>query len=432
MSNETEHKLRFETLQVHAGQVPDIATHSRAVPIYATTSYVFESTQHASDLFAVNASGDIYSRVSNPTTDIFEKRMAALENGVAALAVASGQAAQFLVFSLLAKSGENIVSASSLYGGTTQQLKNTLPRYGITARFASSNNTEDFRKLINEKSKAIFVETIDNPTGLVPDFRALSDLAHEHGIPLVVDNTFGAGGFLCRPIDHGADIVVQSATKWIGGHGTTIGGVVVDSGNFNWKNGKYPELSEPTPSYKGIIYTEAFGRSAFVTCLRMEALRETGPCLNPFASFLLLQGLETLSLRVQRQVDNALEIARWLKTREEVNWVSYPGLEEHPSHDLAKKYLTNGFGGVLTFGIKGSLAVFIDSLKIISHLVNVGDSKTLAVAPAATTHAQLSEEELNNVGITKDMIRLSLGIEHIDDIKHDILMAAQAASSKND
>ncbi|KAF7726531.1 Homocysteine synthase [Apophysomyces ossiformis] len=427
MSSE-ERKLHFDTLQLHAGQTPDPATNARAVPIYASTSFVFNNTDHGADLFALRAAGNIYSRIMNPTNDVFEKRIAALEGGAAATVVSSGQAAQFLTFATLLKTGDNFVASASLYGGTYNQFKILFQRFGFTARFVNSNDPEEYRKQIDENTKAIYVESIGNPKFDIPDFVALAKVAHDADIPFIVDNTFGAGGYLVRPIEHGADIVLHSATKWIGGHGTTIGGVVVDAGKFNWANGKFPDFTEPSEGYHGLKFWETFGNLAFTFRLKTESLRDAGPCQNPFGSFLLLQGLETLSLRVQRHVDNALELARWLQSRDEVSWVSYPGLEDHPHHQIAKKYLKNGFGGVLTFGVKGSLKAFIENVKIASHLANVGDAKTLVIPPALTTHQQLTEEEQLASGVTKDMIRVSVGIEHIDDIKWDFAQALEAAS----
>ncbi|KAI8982964.1 Cys/Met metabolism PLP-dependent enzyme-domain-containing protein [Pilobolus umbonatus] len=423
-----ERQYHFDTLQLHAGQKPDPTTNSRAVPIYATSSYVFNDTDHGANLFALRESGNIYTRIMNPTNDVFEQRVAALEGGVAATATSSGQAAQFLTIATICTAGSNIVASSKIYGGTYNQLKVVFPRLGINTKFVESNDPEDFRAAIDEKTKLIYVESIGNPKFSIPDFRALADVAHEAGIPLVVDNTFGAGGYIVKPIEHGADIVVHSATKWIGGHGTTIGGVVVDAGKFDWSNGKFPEFNEPSPSYHGLNFWETFGKLSFTFRLKTESLRDIGACQNPFASFLLLQGLETLSLRVQRHVDNALELARWLQSRDDVNWVSYPGLEDHPSHEMAKKYLENGFGGVLTFGAKGSLKTFIESVKLASHLANVGDAKTLVIAPSLTTHQQLSDEEQLSAGVTKDMIRVSVGIEHIDDIKWDFDQALKKAT----
>ncbi|KAG2227597.1 hypothetical protein INT45_002282 [Circinella minor] len=420
--------LHFDTLQLHAGQEVDKTTNSRAVPIYATSSFTFNSTDHGANLFGLKESGNIYSRIMNPTNDVAEKRIAALEKGAAATIVSSGQAAQFLTLATICKAGDNIVAASNLYGGTYNQFKVVFPRLGINVKFVNGIDPEDFKKKIDDNTKAVYVESIGNPSFSVPDFEALAKVAHDAGIPLIVDNTFGAGGYLVKPIEHGADIVVHSATKWIGGHGTTIGGVVVDAGKFNWNNGKFPDFTEPSPGYHGMRFWETFGPMAFTFRLKTESLRDIGACLNPFGSFLLLQGLETLSLRVQRHVDNTLELARWLKARDDVNWVNYLGLEEHPSHKTAQKYLKHGFGGVLTFGAKGSLKAFIENVKLASHLANVGDAKTLVIAPALTTHQQLSDEEQEASGVTKDMIRVSVGIEHIDDIKWDFDQALKIAA----
>ncbi|MCY4673715.1 MAG: O-acetylhomoserine aminocarboxypropyltransferase/cysteine synthase [Bacteroidetes bacterium] len=421
--------LHFDTLQVHAGQEPDPATNARAVPVYATTSYVFNDSDHGADLFALKEFGNIYTRIMNPTNDVFEKRIAALEGGLAALATSSGQAAQFLALATLAESGENIVSSSYLYGGTYNQFKVTLPRLGISVRFADGDNPRSIEALIDERTKAIYLETIGNPRFNVPDFEAIAKVAKSNGIPLVVDNTFGAAGYLCRPIDHGADIVVASATKWIGGHGNTIGGVIVDAGTFPWDNGRFPSFTEPSASYHGLSFWDVFGprgvlgaNLAFIIRARVEGLRDLGPCQNPFGSFLLLQGLETLSLRVQRSCDNALELARWLLERPEVSWVGYPGLETHPYHENAQQYLRNGFGPVLSFGVEGGLEAgqkFVNGTKLASHLANVGDAKTLVIHPASTTHQQLAREEQVSAGVTEDLIRVSVGIEHIDDIKSD-------------
>lgn len=427
---------RFETLQLHAGQAPDPTTNSRAVPIYQTTSYVFNSAEHGANLFGLKEFGNIYTRIMNPTTDVFEKRIAALEGGVAAVATSSGQAAQFLALNNILQAGENFVSTSFLYGGTYNQFKVAFKRLGIEARFAKGDSPEAFEKLIDSKTKAIYLETIGNPEFNIPDFEAIAGLAKRHDIPLVVDNTFGAGGFLFRPIDHGANIVTCSATKWIGGHGTSIGGVIIDAGNFNWGNGKYPQFSEPSEGYHGLNFWEVFGENnplglpniAFAIRARVEGLRDFGPAISPFNSFLLLQGIETLSLRVQRTVDNALEIAKWLESHPKVSKVNYPGLASSPYHSLAKKYLRNGFGGVLSFEIKGdkeSASNFINNLKLISHLANVGDAKTLIIQPSATTHQQLTDEEQKAAGVTPTLLRLSLGIEHIDDIKEDIQQAFQ-------
>lgn len=427
-------QYRFETLQVHAGQSPAPGTNARAVPIYQTTSYTFDSADHGADLFALKQFGNIYTRIMNPTTDVFEKRIAALEGGVAALATASGQAAQLLAISTIAQAGDNIVSTSFLYGGTYNQFKVTFPRLGIDVRFVEGDDPEAFRQAIDERTKALYVETIGNPQFNVPDFAALAHVAHEHGIPLIVDNTFGAGGYLARPIEHGADIVVESATKWIGGHGTSLGGVIVDSGKFDWGSGKFPLFTEPAPGYHGLNFYEAFGPQspfgniAFIIRARVEGLRDLGPCLSPFNAFLLLQGLETLSLRVDRHVQNALELAQWLQQQPQVAWVSYLGLPDHPYHERARKYLRHGYGGVLNFGIQGGLEAgrkLIDQLQLASHLANVGDAKTLVIHPASTTHQQLSEAEQRSAGVTPDLVRVSVGIEHIEDIKADFAQAFQ-------
>lgn len=425
---------QFETLQLHAGQEPDPSTNSRAVPIYQTTSYVFNSAEHGANLFGLKEFGNIYTRIMNPTTDVFEKRIAALEGGVAAVATSSGQAAQFLALNNILADGDNFVSSAYLYGGTYNQFKVAFKRLGIDARFSAGPKPEDFEKLIDEKTKAIYLETIGNPEFNIPDFDAIAALADRHGIPLVVDNTFGAGGYLFRPIDHGAAIVTSSATKWIGGHGTSVGGIIVDSGKFNWGNGKFPQFSEPSEGYHGLNFWETFGEGnplglpniAFAIRARVEGLRDFGPAISPFNAFLLLQGVETLSLRVQRTVDNALEIAKWLEAHPKVEKVNYPGLSSSPYHELAKKYLRNGFGGVLSFILKGdkeTTSSFINNLELISHLANVGDAKTLIIQPSATTHQQLSEEAQLAAGVTPTLLRLSLGIEHVDDIKNDLTQA---------
>lgn len=429
-------QYRFETLQVHAGQEPAPGTNARAVPIYQTTSYVFDDADHGARLFALQEFGNIYTRIMNPTTDVFEKRIAALEGGVAALATSSGQAAQFIAISTIAQAGDNIVSTSYLYGGTYNQFKVALPRLGIGVKFVEGDEVENFRQAIDSNTKALYVETIGNPQFNIPDFAALAHLAHENGIPLIVDNTFGAGGYLSRPIEHGADIVVESATKWIGGHGTSIGGVIVDSGKFDWGNGKFPLFTEPAPGYHGLNFQEVFGTSspfgniAFIIRARVEGLRDFGSSLSPFNAFLLLQGLETLSLRVDRHVSNALELALWLEQQPQVEWVNYPGLPHHPNHERAKKYLKHGFGGVLNFGIKGGLEAgrsFINHVKLASHLANVGDAKTLVIHPASTTHQQLDAQEQSSAGVTPDLVRVSVGIEHIDDIKEDFAQAFRQA-----
>lgn len=431
-------KLRFETLQIHAGQDVDSNTLSRAVPIYQTSSYVFRNAEHGANLFALKEFGNIYTRIMNPTTDVFEKRIAALEGGVTGLATSSGQAAQFLALNNILEAGDNFVSTSFLYGGTYNQFKVAFKRLGIEARFAKSDAVEDFEVLIDEKTKAVYLETIGNPRFNIPDFEAIAALARKYDLPLIVDNTFGAGGYLFRPLDHGANVVVASATKWIGGHGTSIGGIIVDGGNFNWGNGKYPAFSEPSEGYHGLVFWDVFGTNgpfgniAFNIRARVEGLRDFGPALSPNNAFLLLQGVETLSYRVQRHVDNALAVATWLENHPQVEKVNYPGLASSPYHNLAKKYLRNGFGGVLSFEVKGGKEAatrFIDSLKLISHLANVGDAKTLIIQPSATTHQQLSDAEQLASGVTPNMLRLSVGIEHIDDIKADLQQAFEAISA---
>ncbi len=431
-------KLRFETLQVHAGQEVDSNTLSRAVPIYQTSSYVFKNAEHGANLFALKEFGNIYTRIMNPTTDVFEKRIAALEGGVTGLATSSGQAAQFIALNNILESGDNFVSTSFLYGGTYNQFKVAFKRLGIEARFAKSDAVEDFEILIDGKTKAVYLETIGNPRFNIPDFEAIAALARKYDLPLIVDNTFGAGGYLFRPLDHGANVVVASATKWIGGHGTSIGGIIVDGGNFNWGNGKYPAFSEPSEGYHGLVFWDVFGTNgpfgniAFNIRARVEGLRDFGPALSPNNAFLLLQGVETLSYRVQRHVDNALAVATWLENHPQVEKVNYPGLASSPYHNLAKKYLRNGFGGVLSFEVKGGKEAatrFIDSLKLISHLANVGDAKTLIIQPSATTHQQLSDEEQLASGVTPNMLRLSVGIEHIEDIKADLQQAFEAVKA---
>lgn len=413
---------RYETLQVHAGQEADPVTGSRAVPIYQTTSYVFDSAEHGANLFALKEPGNIYTRLMNPTTDVFEKRVAALEGGKAALAVASGHSAQFIAIATICQADDNIVSSSYLYGGTYNQFKVAFSRLGIEVKFVDGNDPEAFRRAIDDKTKALYTESIGNPAFHVPDFDAISAIARENGIPLIVDNTFGCAGYLCRPIDHGASIVVESATKWIGGHGTSMGGIIVDAGTFDWSGGKFPLFTEPSEGYHGMKFHETFGDLAFIVRARVEGLRDFGPAISPFNSFMLLQGLETLSLRVQRHLDNTFELAQWLDAHDEVAWVNYPGLRNHPTHELAGRYLRHGFGCVLTFGVKGGYeraVKFIDSVRLASHLANVGDAKTLVIHPASTTHQQLSAEEQVSAGVTGDMVRVSVGIEHIDDIKAD-------------
>jgi O-acetylhomoserine/O-acetylserine sulfhydrylase len=424
---------RFETLQLHAGQTPDPVTRSRAVPIYQTTSYIFDNADHASRLFGLKEFGNIYTRIMNPTTAVFEERVAALEGGAAALAVSSGQAAEFITISTIAQAGENIVSTSLLYGGSFNLFKVTLPRLGIHVRFVDGDDPEKFRRLIDAKTKALYIETISNPRLIVPDISAIARVAHEHGIPLIVDNTFGVCGYICRPFDHGADIIVHSATKWIGGHGTSIGGVIVDSGHFDWGNGHFPVFTEPSPGYHGLKFWETFGPQspfgniAFIIRARVEQLRDLGPCLSPFNSFQLLQGLETLSLRAERHCQNALKLAKWLQGQPQVSWVLYPGLEDHPAHENANRYLRpECFGGIVVFGIHGGLESgrrFIDNLQLSSLLANVGDAKTLVIHPASTTHQQMSQQEQKEAGVTPDMVRVSVGLEHIDDISEDFSAA---------
>jgi len=421
--------LKFETLQLHAGQEADPVTGSRAVPIYQTTSYVFKNSEHAANLFGLKEFGNIYTRLMNPTTDVFEKRVAALEGGVAALATASGQAAQFIALTNILESGDNFVSTSFVYGGTYNQFKVQFKRLGIQVKFVNGDKAEDFEKVIDAKTKAIYLETIGNPEFNIPNFEAIATVAKKNNIPLIVDNTFGAAGYLFRPLEHGANIVVESATKWIGGHGTSVGGVIVDGGNFNWGNGKFPQFTEPSEGYHGLKFWDVFGTPgpfgniAFIIRARVEGLRDYGPSISPLNSFLLIQGLETLSLRVQRHVDNALAIAQWLEKHPQVKKVNYPGLPSSPYHALGKKYLKNGFGGVLSFQIKGGKEAadeFINTLTLISHLANVGDAKTLIIHPASTTHLQLSDEEQISAGVIPGLIRLSVGIEHLDDIKSDL------------
>lgn len=424
--------MQFETLQLHAGQVVDPATNARAVPIYQTTSYVFNNAEHGANLFALKEFGNIYTRIMNPTNDVFEKRIAALEGGVAALAVGSGHAAQFVAINNITTVGDNFVTTSFLYGGSYNQFKNSFKNIGVEARFANGDDVESFEKLIDEKTKFIYLESIGNPGFSVPDFEAFAKLAQKHDLPLIVDNTFGAAGAIVQPIKYGANVVVQSATKWIGGHGTTMGGVIIDAGNYNWGNGKFPQFTEPSPSYHGLVLNDVFGIGGpfgniqFIIRARVEGLRDWGASQAPFNSFLLLQGVETLTLRVERIAENALKLAQWLESHEQVESVNYLGLPGNQYHELAKKYLTRGFGGVLSFKLRGDKAKaskFVDSLKLISHLANVGDAKTLIIHPASTTHSQLSDEEQISAGVEPTQLRISVGIEHIDDIKADIEQA---------
>ncbi|MFT4734528.1 MAG: O-acetylhomoserine/O-acetylserine sulfhydrylase [Algoriphagus sp.] len=428
-------ELKFETLQLHAGQEVDPATNSRAVPIYQTTAFQFNNSEHGANLFALKEFGNIYSRIMNPTNDVFEKRMAALEGGGAALATASGHSAQFIAINNVTSVGDNFVSSPFLYGGSYNQFKNAFKNLGVDARFANGNDIDSFEALIDDKTKLLYVETIGNPGLSTPDFEALSVLAKKHDLPLFVDNTFGAGGALCQPIKHGANVVVQSATKWVGGHGTTMGGVIIDACNFNWANGKYPQFTEPSESYGGMVFNDHMGVDSpmgniqFIIRCRVEGLRDFGPCQSPFNSFLLLQGLETLTLRVERTCENALALAHWLESHPAVASVNYPGLKSHPTHEIAKKYLNRGFGGVLSFILKGDRVKaekFVNSLNLISHVANVGDAKTLIIHPASTTHSQLGEVEQLAAGVNPGGLRISAGIEHIEDIKADITQALEA------
>ncbi len=424
--------VKFETLQLHAGHQPDEKTLSRAVPVYQTTSYLFNDSEHAANLFALKEFGNIYTRIMNPTSDVFEQRIAALEGGVAALSVASGHAAQFLTFSTILSGGDNFVSSPFLYGGSYTQFNVSFRKLGFDARFAEDLNVGSFEKLIDSKSKAIYLETIGNPGFVIPDFEAFGNLAKKHDIPLIVDNTFAGGGYLFRPVDYGADIVVESATKWIGGHGTSIGGVIIDAGTFNWGNGKFPGFTEPSKSYHGLKFWDVFnfdspfGNIAFIIKARVEGLRDFGASISPFNSFLLIQGLETLSLRMERHVENTLALARWLEKHPKVDNVNYPGLESNPSYKNAQKYLPKGAGGVLSFTVKGGREAadkVVDNLKLVSHLANVGDAKTLIIQPASTTHQQLSDEEQAAAGVYPGQLRVSVGIEHIDDIIADFEQA---------
>ena len=433
MADNDEAKLHFDTLAVHGGQEPDAATNARAVPIYQTTSYVFDDADHAARLFALQEFGNIYTRIMNPTTDVFEKRIAALEGGAAALAMASGQAAETLIILTLAGAGDEIVSTTSLYGGTYNLFHYTLPKLGINVRFVDAADDEALRAAINDRTKAVYTETIGNPKLDISDIERLAATAHEHGLPLIVDNTTPSPA-LCRPLEWGADIIINSATKFIGGHGTSIGGVIVDGGRFDWKaSGRFPDFSEPDPSYHGVSYTEAFGPLAFIIKARVQGLRDTGACLSPFNAFLLLQGAETLHLRMQRHSENALEVARFLRGHKEVEWVNYPGLEESPYYALAQKYLPDGAGALVTFGIRGGYEAgksFINSLKLFSLLANIGDAKSLVIHPASTTHSQLSEAEQRATGVTPELVRLSVGIEDVRDIIADLDQALTGRGEK--
>ncbi len=427
-------QFKFETLQLHAGQEVDPKTNSRAVPVYQTSSYTFNSAEHGANLFGLKEFGNIYTRIMNPTTDVFEKRIAALYGGVGALAVASGHAAQFIAISNILQNGDNFVTSPYLYGGSHNQFKVSFKKFGIEAKFAKDDNPEDFEALIDENTKAIYLETIGNPTLNVPNFEAMAEVAKKHQIPFIVDNTFGAGSFLFNPLKHGADIVVESATKWIGGHGTSIGGVIIDGGTFDWSSDKFPLLSKPSDGYHGLVFADVFGKNgpfgniAFIIKARVEGLRDFGPAIAPFNSFLLLQGLETLSLRVERTVENTQKVAEYLENHPKVAKVLYPGLKSFPDYEVAQQYFKRGFGGVLTFELKGGKDAaigLINNLQLVSHLANVGDAKTLIINPASTTHEQLSPEEQLQVGITPGFVRLSVGIEHIDDIIGDLAQAIE-------
>jgi len=432
---ETMSSKKIATLALHAGQTPDATTLSRAVPIYQTTSYVFKSSEHAANLFALKEFGNIYTRLMNPTTDVFEQRIAAIEGGTGALGVASGSAAITYALLAITRLGDEIVAGNNLYGGTYQLFNHTLPKLGRTVKFVNSRDPEAFRQAITPKTRAVFIETIGNPKLDVPDFEAIAQIAHENGLPLIVDNTVGVG--LVKPFDHGADIITTSATKYIGGHGTSIGGVIVDSGKFQWNNGKFPEFTEPDPSYHGLKYWDALsnvpgmGNVAFILKVRVTLLRDIGACLSPFNAHQFLLGLETLPLRQKQHSANALETAQFLKRHPLVSWVTYPGLPDDPNHAVAAKYLKHGFGGIVGFGIKGGLEAgkkFIDSVKLLSHLANIGDAKSLVIHPASTTHQQLTPEQQETTGVKADYIRLSIGLEDIADIQADIDQALQAAA----
>ncbi|MCM3545245.1 homocysteine synthase [Priestia megaterium] len=426
--------FRPETQAIHSGQQLDPATFSRAVPIYQTSSFGFKDTEHAASLFNLSEQGYIYTRIVNPTTDVFEQRIAELEGGVGALGVASGQSATTFSILNIASAGDEIVSASSLYGGTYNLFSSTLPKLGITVKFVNADNPENFRSAITSKTKAIYAESVGNPQGNVLDIEAVADIAHEHGVPLIIDNTVPSP-YLLRPIDFGADIVVHSATKFLGGHGTAIGGVIVDSGKFDWEaSGNFPDLTTPDPSYHGLVYTEAAGEAAYITKARVQLLRDIGAALSPFNSFLLLQGVETLHLRLERHSENALKVAKFLEQHELVEWVNYAGLPSHPSYSLAQKYLPKGQGAILTFGVRGgknAAAKLIDSVQLFSHLANIGDSKSLIIHPASTTHQQLSKDEQKASGVTPGLIRLSVGTEAIDDLLEDLDYALKASQKVN-
>ena len=431
-ARDEDHAFGFNTRSLHAGQRPDPTTGSRAVPIYQTTSYVFEDTADAASLFALQRFGNIYTRIMNPTTAVFEERMASLEGGVGALATSSGQAAQLLTVTSLCQAGDDLVSASTLYGGTYTQFDVTFRRLGLNTIFVDPDDPENFRKVITPKTKLLYIETIANPRMNVADIEAIAEVAHEHHVPLVIDSTF-ASPYLCRPIEHGADIVLHSSTKFIGGHGTSIGGVIVDSGKFDWASGDFPQLIEPSPGYHNLKFSETFGEMAFIVKCRVEGLRDLGPCMSPFNAFLFLQGLETLGLRMEKHCTNALAVARYLEKHPAVSWVNHPGLESSAYRELAQKYLPKGCGAIFTFGVKGGLEAgtkFIEALHLFSHLANVGDAKSLVIHPASTTHQQLTEDDQAAAGVTPDMVRLSVGLEDLDDLLWD-LDQGLAASQEN-
>lgn len=430
-NSKPERVFGFNTRALHAGYPPEPTTGARAVPIYQSTAFVFENSEHAAALFALQKPGNIYTRIMNPTTAVLEERVASLENGAAALATSSGQAAQFLAVSSLLQAGDHMVSASTLYGGTYTQFDVSLRKFGIDVTFVEPDDPENFRKAITPKTKCLYGETISNPRGNVLDIEAAAKIAHEHNIPLIIDNTF-ATPYLCRPIDFGADIVVHSLTKFMGGHGTSMGGAIVDSGKFPWGNGKFPQLSEPSPAYHGMVYTETFGNLAFIIRTRVEGLRDMGPCISPFNAFLLLQGIETLGMRMDRHVANAVAVAGFLESHKHVSWVKYPSLPTSPYYDLARKYLPKGAGSVFSFGIKGGYEAgkkFIDNVKLFSHLANVGDARSLVIHPASTTHQQLKAEEQAAAGVTPDLVRLSIGLEDLDDILWDLEQALAASQA---
>ena len=427
--NDEERPLGFNTRSLHAGQRPDESTGARAVPIYQTTSFVFENSEHAASLFALQQFGNIYTRIMNPTTGVFEERVASLEGGLGGLAVSSGQSAQFLTISGLCEVGDELVSAATLYGGTYTQMDTTFRRLGFNTTFVEPDDPENFRKAITPKTKLLYIETIANPRMNVVDIEAVAAIAHENGIPLVIDNTF-ATPYLCRPIEHGADIVVHSATKFIGGHGTSIGGIIVDAGKFDWANGRFPQLSEPSPGYHGMKFTETFGEMAFILKCRVEGLRDFGPCMSPFNSFLFLQGLETLGMRMDRHCANALAVAKHLESHSSIRWVNHPGLDSSPYKDIAKEYMPRGAGAIFTFGIEGGIEAgkkLIDNVQLFSHLANVGDAKSLVIHPGSTTHQQLSDEDMEACGVTPDMVRLSVGLEDVEDLIWDLDQAIEAS-----